>query len=293
MTFDVAGLGASSVDRVFVLPAWPRPAGPAARLPIDDHFLACGGQTATAMAGCAALGLRAAYAGVTGDDAHGAMARAELDARGVDLSLAAVEGTQAFSVILLAAGQADRIVLWSGGSARPRALGATAFRLLHVDDVYPEEALAAARAAREAGRLVTTDIDHVTGGTLDLIRAATHPVMAEHVPSLVTGEADLERALRAMRAHTAAPLIVTLGARGAMALDGDTLITAPGFAVEVVDTTGAGDVFRAGFIAALLEGLDLTGILRFANAAAAASCETRGAIAGVPARERILEVLGA
>lgn len=290
---DVTGFGASSVDRVFVLPEWPRPSGPAARLPIADHFLACGGQTATALAGCAALGLRAAFAGVTGDDAAGAMARAELEARGVDLSQATVAGTQAYSVILLAAGQPDRIVLWSGGSARPRALDTTAFRLLHVDDVYLDEALAAARTARDAGRLVTTDIDHVTGGTLDLVRAATHPVMAEHVPSLVTGEADLERALRAMRAHTAAPLVVTLGARGAVALDGDALIAAPGCTVNAVDTTGAGDVFRAGFIAALLEGRDLAGTLRFANAAAAASCETRGAIAGVPTRDRVLDVLGA
>ena len=288
---DVTGFGASSVDRVFVLPEWPHPSGPAARLHIEHHFLACGGQTATAMAACAALGLRAAFAGVTGDDAHGAMARAELDTRGVDLSQATVEGTQAYSVILLAAGQPDRIVLWSGGSARPRPLGSTAFRLLHVDDVYLEDALSAARTAREAGRLVTTDIDHVTGGTLDLIRAATHPILAEHVPAKLTGDTDLGRALRALRAHTAAPLIVTLGARGAVALDGDTLIAAPGFHVDAVDTTGAGDVFRAGFIAALLEGRDLADSLRFANAAAAASCETRGAIAGVPARDRVMDLL--
>jgi len=77
-------------------------------------------------------------------------------------------------------------------------------------------------------------------------------------------------------------LCVTLGARGAMLLDGDTLYHEPPRPVKVVDTTGAGDVFRGAFIYALLRGDTPADILRFANAAAAVSCTRMGAIASAP-----------
>jgi sugar/nucleoside kinase (ribokinase family) len=73
-----------------------------------------------------------------------------------------------------------------------------------------------------------------------------------------------------------------------MLLEGDRLHHVLGLPVEVVDTTGAGDVFRGAFIAALLRGDSPAGILRFANAAAALSCTRLGAIDGIPAMEEVL-----
>lgn len=64
-------------------------------------------------------------------------------------------------------------------------------------------------------------------------------------------------------------------------LQGDELFTAPGRSVHAVDTTGAGDVFRAAFIYALLNNYAPAEMLRFANAAAALSCTRPGAIASV------------
>ena len=75
---------------------------------------------------------------------------------------------------------------------------------------------------------------------------------------------------------------MTLGARGSMLLDGDTLHHEPARPVTVVDSTGAGDVFRGAFIYALLRGDTPRDILRFSNAAAAVSCTRVGAIASVP-----------
>jgi sugar/nucleoside kinase (ribokinase family) len=98
----------------------------------------------------------------------------------------------------------------------------------------------------------------------------------------LTGEADLETALRVIRRRHRGLLCVTLGSRGAMMLEGDRVHRAPGFAVHAVDTTGAGDVFRGALIYALLRGDDPAGMLRFANAAASISCTRPGAIASVP-----------
>ena len=301
--FDVAGLGASAVDITYVLPAHPEPEGARSKLAIQSQTISAGGQMATAMAGCAALGLRAAFLGPTGADDHGALVRSELAKRGVDLTHSPVAGTQAYSIILLAENNPERIVLWDGNPSRmnfrfsdlpeilPGRISPLA-RLLHVDDVYPEAAVAAARAARDAGALVTTDIDQIAVHTTALLEAATHPILAEHVPQALTGISDPDDALRALRQWNAAqPIVVTLGARGAMALAGDRIIRVPGFSVQAVDTTGAGDVFRAGFIAALLDGRPLDEILRFANAAAAVSCTRRGAMVSVPSRADVEALL--
>ncbi len=288
--FDVVGVGASSVDFVYVLPGYPAPEGPLSKLQIQSHFVSCGGQTATTMAGCASLGLRAAFLGASGNDIHGAHIRQELTRRGVDISEAAVlDGPQPYALILLAQGDGERIVLWHR-KTDPSAFSQSAIqqsRLLHVDDTDVDTAIAAAAVARAAGRLVTTDIDRAGDRTKELIAVATHPVLAEHVAGAITGESDLERAMRVIAQSIAGPLVVTRGARGAVALAEGAIVEVPGFRIEAIDTTGAGDVFRAGFISAILEERSLGEALRFANAAAAVSCTKRGAIDSVPSRDEV------
>ena len=139
---------------------------------------------------------------------------------------------------------------------------------------------------------VTSDIEQVGDRTEALIAAVTVPIFAEHVLEPLTGESDPEQALRRLRQRHAGMLCVTLGARGAMLLDGDRLYVEPACEVAVSDTTGAGDVFRGAFIAALLRGDMPADILKFANAAAAVGCTRLGAINGVPTRGEIEAILG-
>jgi sulfofructose kinase len=113
------------------------------------------------------------------------------------------------------------------------------------------------------------------------------------VPEALTGERDPERALRKLRASNPGWLCVTLGTDGAMLLEGDQLHHSPAFVVDSVDTTGAGDVFRAGFIYALLQSRAPAEILRFACAAAAISCTHEGAMASVPTLDEIQHLLRA
>jgi sulfofructose kinase len=165
-------------------------------------------------------------------------------------------------------------------------------RLLHVDDVDERASIAAAHMAREAGIPVTSDIDRVTDCTEHLIDAVTIPILSAHVAPTLTGRRDLESALRALRRRHAGWLCVTLGHEGSMLLEGDRLHHVAAFPADVVDTTGAGDVFRGAFIHALLAGRGAADILRFANAAAAVACTREGAMDSVPTLhevERLLE----
>jgi sugar/nucleoside kinase (ribokinase family) len=288
--WDVVGIGANSVDYVNLLPGYPQPFGSFAKMRIRKQTILCGGQMATAMATCASLGLRAKYVGVTGTDDNGRRIRQELAGRSIDVSDVIIrDGSNQFAVILVDETTGDRIVLWDRDDQlmlRDRELPADAIgatRLVHVDDVDQAAAIRAARLGRERGAIVTSDIDRITDATADLIEAVTIPILAEHVPSHVTGLVDSEAALRKLRERHDGLLVITLGDRGAIALEGDRIWRVPAFAVEALDTTGAGDVFRGGFIYALLQGWPIGDVLRFANAAAAVSCTRLGAMNGVPA----------
>src|SRR5437763_5246240 len=80
----VVGVGANSVDFVYRLPTYPRPDSAFAKLPISQHLISCGGQVTTALATCAALGLRTSYIGTVGSDEFAKKMLAELDGRGID-----------------------------------------------------------------------------------------------------------------------------------------------------------------------------------------------------------------
>src|SRR5437667_12576173 len=121
------------------------------------------------MCACARVGLRAKYAGVTGTDDNGRRVRRELERRGNDLSDVIIrDGENQFAVILVDETTGDRIVLWDRDARlelRERELPTetlVAARVVHVDDVDVDAAIRAARVARGAGVLVTSDIDRIT-----------------------------------------------------------------------------------------------------------------------------------
>lgn len=309
--FDVVGVGANSVDYVYRLPGFPSPDGPLSKLRIAHHAVSPGGQTATTLCACVALGLEAAYIGATGNDANGELIRDELINRGVDVAHVAIRDTSnAFAVILLHDAHGERVVLWDRRpelDLEPEEIDPALIRgarVLHVDDVDEGAAIRAASIARDAGIPVTSDIERVAQRTDELLGLVTIPIFAEHVLLALTGERDFEPALRAVQERRASVraagtragpdtmACVTLGARGAMLLAGDRIFREPGTPVDVVDSTGAGDVFRAAFIAALLRGDAPQAILRFANTAAAISCTRPGAIGGVPTLAEVESLSG-
>ncbi|MGE5358304.1 MAG: PfkB family carbohydrate kinase [Bacteroidales bacterium] len=321
--FDVVGVGINSVDRIAVVPHFPQPSGPRSKLRLSRYRAMCGGQTATALAACARLGLRAKYVGAVGRDADGAMVSKELAVAGVDVSsVVSRDAVNRFALVLVDEGTGGRAVLWdfderlalSDDDLPTDALQAA--RLIHVDDVDVRAAIRAARIGRARGVPVTSDIDQVTGDTRELLDAVTVAIFAEHVPEQLaadvrrwsgdsanvggpmTGRGPAASTSDAIRAALLTlprredqAFVVTLGERGALALDSDGFHHHPAFPVRAADTTGAGDVFRAGFIYALLRGWPRDEQLRFGNAAAAVSCTRIGAMASVPTLAEVEAIL--
>src|SRR5262249_44133972 len=144
----------------------------------------------------------------------------------------------------------------------------TAARMLIVDCHETAASAQAARYAREVGIPTVADIEKVRPGIVDLLQNLDAIIMAEEFPAALTGHEEQGRALRNIAREFNAPLVcVTLGREGSLALCEGREIQTRGFAVDCVDSTGAGDAFRGAFAAAcLLHPLDdIEAALTYAN----------------------------
>lgn len=293
---DVLGIGQCSLDEVVLVDAAPEPGGKAR---IRERREFPGGQIATALLGCARLGLSTALVTSIGDDGAGDAALAPLRAAGVDLEgvrrVAGVRSQRAF--ISIDGRTGERTVLWERDAALALPADAVsraevaAARSVLLDAGDPALALRVAGFAREAGIPCVLDADTPGEGVEALLRAVSHPVISESLAAALFG--DAEGAARALASGGAAIAVVTLGRRGALAAQGEELRHEPAFAIEPRDTTGAGDAFHAGFAFGLLCGQALPEVLRTAQGAAALACLALGAQAGLPSRERLEAFLAA
>ena len=293
--FDVVGLGVNSVDLIVVVAQYPVSYSKQrlqrfARLP--------GGETATALAACARLGWKARYIGRFGADEQGALSRDSLVAEGVDISAARVVAGTAnqFAVILVDARTGERTVLWDcdpGLAMDPAGVPRDAVvsgRMLLVDSHETAAATEAAKQARDAGIPTVIDVERVRPGINDLLQHIDAVIAAEEFPAALTGCDELGRALEMMAREFSTPLVcVTLGSAGSLALCHGREIRTPAFAVDCIDSTGAGDVFRGAFAAGCLRAphSPIEEVLSYANAAAALNCRSLGAQGGLPGPEEI------
>jgi sugar/nucleoside kinase (ribokinase family) len=152
-----------------------------------------------------------------------------------------------------------------------------------------------ARAAREAGTIVSADIDNIYEGLTELLPLVDMMVSASEFPQRLTGISDERAALVEIKARYGCGLVgMTLGARGALLYHEGEFIHSPSFQVPggCRDTTGAGDAFHAGLIYGLLAGASIEESLRFANATAALKCRSLGARTSLPTEAELVKLVG-
>jgi sulfofructose kinase len=288
----VLGLGNSCLDTLLALDHMPRPGGKARVLRRSEQT---GGQVAGAMVACRRLGLEARFVLRTGDDAAGERQRAALAAEGIDLrwakTIAATPSAEA--IILTAHACSERVVLWR----TPAELAVSAEEIetamfagvaaLFLDGKDGPACLQAAAMARERGIPVVADLDCHYSHTPALLPWIDHLIVPEEFAA-----EWLPRHKLAEPPGAGQTIVVTRGSQGAEAwTPAGANVHSPAFAIAAVDTTGAGDAFHAGYVAALLEGRNLAERLAFANATAALACRAWGAQAGLPRRAEVEALL--
>jgi sulfofructose kinase len=115
-----------------------------------------------------------------------------------------------------------------------------------------------------------------------VLKSVDYLITSRDIPGRLMGEPDLRKSLPALRERFGCRLTAaTLGEEGVLAWDGTQFHYATAFCVQPVDTTGAGDIFHAGFIYGLLQGWPMPRQLDFACAAAALNCTAVGARGGI------------
>jgi sulfofructose kinase len=288
--FDVVGVGLNATDTLILLPKFPAYGGKA---PYQRELLSPGGQVASAMVTCARLGMRAKYIGTLGDDQRGIVQLASLRASGINLddieTRANCPNQSAYILVDQVSG--ERTVLWKRDECLridPASLTAdkiTCGRLLHIDGHDTPAVARASEIARRHQIPVTVDLDTIYPGFDRVLPNVDYLIASSEFPGRWTGEPDPFRSLAMIQDEYGMRVAaMTLGADGALARFEGEYIYSPGFVVECVDTTGAGDVFHGAFCYSVIESMPLGEALEFSNAMAALNCTAlgaRGCIAGV------------
>jgi len=292
---DLVGVGLNATDTLIPLAAFPERGS---KIEYSSPTVLPGGQVATTVVACQHWGLRTRYVGKLGDDDAAALHRREFAREGVEARLITAPGCASPQSLILVDACGERTVLCRRDErlilqpAELKREWIVNSRALHVDGHDTSAAITAARWARQAGISVIADLDEAYPGVEDLLENVDYLIVSRNFPTLITGEPHLEEALRQMRNRYGCILTAaTLGEEGVLAWDGKRFLHAAAYHVPVVDTTGAGDIFHAGFIYGLLQNWPLQRQLDFACAAAAFNCTATGARGGVASVEAIEQLI--
>ena len=288
-------IGHSALDRLFTVEAWPQAS---AKVRANSLVEVGGGMAANAAVAVARLGGEPHFWGPVGDDSVADVMSTQLQAAGVDVrGLRRFAGLHSSTSAILIDARGERLIV----SYRGTALEAPADWLaldqidsagaLLADVRWPQGSIAALRAARRAGIPSVIDADTAEPATLQsLAGEAEYAVFSESGLACFAGAGDIEGGLRRALALGARLAAVTQGERGVFWIEAgqpEGLRHVPAFAVRVVDTLAAGDVFHGAFALELARGKAPADGFRFAAAAAAIKCTRPGGRDGSPSRDEV------
>lgn len=302
---EVVLLGDLNIDLNLEIPEYPAPGGDGVATAQDFGF---GGSAANTAVMLSRLGVGAALFACVGDDAWGSQAIRDLAAEGVDTRFVQRRSGEptSLNVVAVTPDGERTMFAYRGASTALRAddleRALAAARHLHIsgyaflEDPQCETAFAAARCAAASGATISIDVPvDPVHAVPDLLREAfglaDAVIAGAQDARRLTGEADDVSAADAIAALGPSIVALTRGATGSLLRTSIGFTAAPVPAVRAVDTTGAGDSYCAGLIAALMRRSEtpmLSAML--ANVCGAAAVGVRGAGARLPQRESILQV---
>ena len=294
---EVIGLGISNVDvvlRLEQMPTWEDPGR------LSGFALANGGPAGTACAVAAMFGVRTGFIDTIGKDEMAMRKQRELEQVGVDLShMVKRDGPEDHVVIVYVNEKTGERCFSSlrgfvSQPIRPEELDRDyliSAQYLHLDCNHVEAALRAARWMHEAGKKVVLDGSKtnrpIPEPRQELVAETDILICSSGFGTMLTGHKDLWKVGRSILDRGPGIVVQTEGEDGSYTVSADEEFHTPAFEVDVVDTTGAGDVFHGAYLVGLVRGWDLRRTATFASAVAAIQCTVLGNRNGIPSMEEV------
>ncbi|WP_122398816.1 sugar kinase [Salmonella enterica] len=282
----IACVGITVMDRIYYVEGLPTEGG---KYVAKRYTEVGGGPAATAAVAAAKLGAQVDFIGRVGDDDTGNSLLAELESRGVN-PLYPRRYTQAMSSqsAIMVDAKGERIIVnYPSPDLLPDAdwlndIDFSQWDVVLADVRWHDGAKQAFTLARQAGVMTVLDGDITPQDISELVALSDHAAFSEPGLARLTGMSEAIDALKKAQMLTNGHVNVTRGSEGCNWLEKAAVRHQPGFTVEVVDTTGAGDVFHGALAFGLASGYAIEEAVRFASGVAALKCTRPGGRAGIP-----------
>jgi len=290
--FDCLGFGICALDYLSILDPYP---GLDEKVNVVSSSVQGGGPVPTAMATMAKLGAEVAFTGKIGDDYEGMVIRSELEKFGVNVDYLLIDekvkSLKAF--IWVDKNSGKRTVALDKTRmkpVKPKEISFwkdISFRYLHLDGRYIDVSIFLAKKAKKDGSEVILDLGSLRENIEELFPLVDYLVVSREFACDYTQLEDLSQACSELKKIGFKCVVVTLSEKGCVWTDSLKVNYFPGFKLEVVDTTGAGDVFHGAFIFGLLKKWKMGKIIEFASACAALKCRKLGGREGIPSLKEV------
>ncbi|MDA1651420.1 ribokinase [Bacillus cereus group sp. TH160LC] len=291
---NIAVVGSISMDLVAVSKKRPK----AGETVIGEAFHTIpGGKGANQAVAAARLGANVAMVGAVGNDNYGTVVKKNLENERVfiDYVVPVTDAATGIAHIVLAE-EDNSIVVVQGANAlvNESVVNRSKDLLIKADMVVlqleiPLETVKYVLAICEEQKIpVMLNPAPAQVLSADILEKATYITPNEHECRIVLD--DFTSPIEELLAKYPNKLLMTEGSNGVRFHNGTEIVHVPSIAVDVVDTTGAGDTFNGALAVALSEGETLQKAIRFANIAGGLSVTKLGAQGGMPTRDRVREV---
>ena len=295
---DVIGYGALNLDKIMIVDKIPKADEEGYIISLEYHP---GGSAANTISGLARLGLKTGYIGKIGSDEEGKILLEDMKSEGVDTSgIKICEGITG-SALCFVDGSGDRAMLIAPGVndtirvedidpkyiKNIKFLHLTSFICKSSDKSFETQK----RIIHETDANISFDPGHLYSErglekTKEIIKNSKVIFPSEHEVTMLTG-CDYKEGCEVLLSTGVEIVAVTRGEKGCYVTDGKREIDVPAQKVNVVDTTGAGDAFDAGFLYGLIKGKDLKECAILGNKVASLCIQKKGTRDGLPKAEEL------